>query len=249
MTQSSTIDERVAKLVEISKEIYTQEHGRESGDAFQLILEPASNGISGKFFDYDWAKRKIKSEGAALKGILSDDPKMPLSAIYQSMLSALIGGGYFVEESGNMSIILQPLATSVEDVLGRADNYIANLKELNDSGLGSPRVPDTEAAYKKWLEGYHKANGTSVPEGVFSRNKDQLKGMFFGITSAENLERWARERQFVAEFYKAHDATLPEGFDTNAPFWKGHKKATPLYLKLRRWYSNSHPGQQELFRV
>ena len=234
-----TLDKRVLLLARIPREIY--EVDRDSGKALELVLTLNGEGLTSNYFNYDWAGRKRESEEPRLKGkfLLTDEQVTPLNGIYQNLAEALAKQGYFVEEKDKSTILLQPLATSVECINGLVDNFIERLKEVKSPLLQRPRLGNSEHAYRIWLEGYHAENGMPLPPHFYNLDKKGLEGMFYGITDPKRMEQRLRERQFVAEFYKAHNAALPNDFGK----W-GHKQVEVLYRKLNSWYAKGVQPQK-----
>ncbi|MBI2659348.1 hypothetical protein HYX05_04600 [Candidatus Woesearchaeota archaeon] len=233
-----TLDKRVLLLAGIPREIY--EAGRSIGEALELVLVQDSSGLTANYFNYDWANRKRENEEPRLKGkfFLTDGQRAPLHSVYQNAAEALATQGYFVEEKDKSSILLQPLATSVECINGLVDNFIVQLKEKKSPLLERPKLGNSENAYRIWLESYHEENGMPLPLHFDNLDKKGLQGMFYGITDPARIEQRLRGKQFVVEFYKAHRAKLPDGFEK----W-GHKRVDVLYDRLVSRYGN--PAQQE----
>lgn len=226
-----TLDQSILLLAKgIPRDIYGTD--RAIGESLELVLASGLDGLAANYFKYDWVNRKRESEEPRLKCkfFLTDDLRAPLDGIYQNVAEALAKEGYFVEESKS-SILLQPLATSVECINGLVDNFIGQLKERKSPVLERPKLGNSEHAYRVWLGRYHAENGMPLPSHFDKLNKKGLQGMFYGITDPARIEKRLRERQFVIEFYKAHRAKLPDSFEK-----LGHKRVEALYNKLSGWY-------------
>lgn len=241
-----TLDERITLLGKVPREIY--EHDRGIGDSLELVLGTENGFLVANLFNHNRSKRSRESDEPRLKPsfIIADSQKTQLDNVYQKMVSALVQGGYFVEEKDQRTILIQPLATSADYVNKVVDIFIEQLKEIRSPLLERPRLDNSEHAYKTWLEKYHAENSMPLPPHFYKLDKKGLQGMFYGITDPSKIEKRLRERQFVAEFYKAHSAALPNDFNK----W-GHKKVEILYKRLVSWYGNGQPqngtAQLQLF--
>ncbi len=240
------LDERVALLAKTPRVIYetSSDTDRALGDALELVLGQSEEHFTADFFDYDWSKGTREKEAFRLREIFPLTDQTTLPDFYREMVSALVREGYFVEErEDSNAVLLQPLLTDANVVNGRAENYIGILKKGNSPLLRPPKVANSQDAYTAWLVRYHELNGMNLPKDFYQKTKVQLQGMFNGINSPERIEKRLRENQFVIEFYKAHYAMLPTGFEQ-----RGDKRINGLYKKLMYRYSGDTGPQLGLFK-
>lgn len=236
----NSLDDRLTLLARVPREIY--ESRRSIGDALELVFSADDGVLTANMFPYDWSRRlREKNEPLLKQDFILTEKQASISEVYQHVTRLLVEQGYFVEEKDAKSILFQLLASDAASINARVDNFIEHLKATKSPILERPKLRDTEEAYRQWLLSYHEQNSISLPPSFPNLGIKGLRGMFYGITEPERIEKRLREKQFVIELYMAHAAMLPIGFDK-----LGHKQIGQLHEKLNRWYGA--PAQADLFR-